>query len=141
MRGDDHRTIGLLALLVVVLVTGGCASTQETSTLQQSVSMLYDRQQNLERRVESSDNQAKKGGDLYARLEALQVQVGALNGRIDQLEHRIEQLNRASETRAPQTSGPSVSGAEPVMPPPLPSGPVQPSINTAPSSAAPAGPP
>jgi len=125
MRGNFFRFAGILVFLCVVGTCGGCASTQETSTLQQSMTILYDRQEKMERRLEGFDAQSHKGGDLYARIEELQVRVGRLNGRIEELEHKIEQLSRAAASPpATAASPPPDHGSAPppvaVSPPPPP---------------------
>jgi tol-pal system protein YbgF len=81
-------------LAVLAGLLGGCASTQETSTLQQSVSMLHERQNVMERRLEGTEGLSHKSGELYSRLEELQMRVGKLNGKIEELEHKIDQLQR-----------------------------------------------
>ena len=106
--------LGPAWLLVPLLVfLSGCASTQETSTLQQSLGMLNERQANLERRLESSEGQAKKSGDLYSRIEELQMRVGALTGRIEELQHKIDQMQRAAAAAPPAQSAPAQVQGEP----------------------------
>lgn len=120
MRGNFFRFAGILVLLCVVGTCGGCASTQETSTLQQSMTILYDRQEKMERRLEGFDAQSHKGGDLYARIEELQVRVGRLNGRIEELEHKIEQLSRAAASPPATAASPSPDHASAPPPAPVP---------------------
>lgn len=112
MRGRDRsRFEGFILLSAIFTLTMGCASTQETSTLQQSVSLLHDRVQNIERRVEGVDSQGQKSADLYSRMEELRMRVGALNGRIDELDHRLQQLARTSAP-APAGTRPSTGSGE-----------------------------
>ena len=46
-----------------------------------------------------------EGGDLYARMEELQTRMRNLNGRIEELEHKLDLLQRsqASAAQAPAT--------------------------------------
>ena len=135
----------------VLAASAGCASRDESLGIQQSINTLYERQQMLERRLEGFDGQVKKGGDLYARLEEMQVRMGALNGRIEELDHKLEQLQRVvtaapapapSRASAPQQA---VSGEEsvfitpsPAAPPPAPGR--QPAVKPAPATPQPAEP-
>ncbi len=86
----------------------GCASTSETTTLQENLSILNQRQSAIEARIQSSEGAARKSGDLYARMEELQTQMRILNGKIEQLEHKIDQIQRtqASAAQAPEPSVP-----------------------------------
>ncbi len=115
MRGRDRsRFGGCILLCVVFMLTMGCASTQETSTLQQSVSLLHDRVQNIERRVEGVDSQGQKSADLYSRMEELRMRVGALNGRIDELDYKLQQLARTAA--APSLSAKPSTGSGEYVP-------------------------
>lgn len=130
------RVIGLWAVLICMSLSGGCASTQETSTLQQSVSMLYDRVQALEKRVQGMDAQGSKSADLYSRMQEMQMRMGSLNGRIEELDHRIEQISRVSAASPPHSQaqmepqGSSTVVSLPPGPGPSPSS----SVSVAPSS-------
>ena len=78
--------IVLFAACVVVFFAGllaGCASTSETTTIQENLSILNQRQAALEARVQSAEGTSRKSGDLYARMEELQTQMRSLNGRIE----------------------------------------------------------
>ena len=102
----------LLKYFVVVLFAGllaGCASTSETTTLQQNLSILNERQAAIETRLQSTEGASQKGGELYARMEELQTRMRNLNGRIEELEHKLDLLQRsqASAAQAPQPSTPS----------------------------------
>ncbi len=110
----------LFLCMTIAWVCSGCASTQETSTLQQSVSMLYDRVYSLERRVQSSEGQGQRSADLYSRIEELQMKVGALNGRVEELQYRLDQVGRVQELSSPPAaSGPGTLTPPPGSPPPL----------------------
>lgn len=104
------RKMGVLLLLIGTLF--GCASTQETSTLQQSVGMLHERVLVLENRFQGMEGQTGKSADLYARIEELQLKVGSLNGRIEELDRRIEHLSKSHAT------APAATNAAPVSEPP-----------------------
>ncbi|NLI83517.1 MAG: tol-pal system protein YbgF [Deltaproteobacteria bacterium] len=120
-RKSRIGTTKLLLMVFLTAVVGGCASTQETSTLQQNVSTLYDRVQSLEKRLDGMDTQGKKSADNYSRMEELRMRMGALSGRIDELEHKLQQLSRASSAvqpaPKPQPEG-DVASSEAV--PPIP---------------------
>lgn len=119
-------------VLVVLCLHTGCASTSihEMNTIQQNLSMLHERVQALERRTDGMDGQSQKKADLYSRLEELQVKVGALNGRIEEQNHKIEQLTRTAASQppavAPSSSGPPSTAtmppaaASPTVPPQTP---------------------
>lgn len=99
----ENRT-GIIRVVFIAFCAaflGGCATTQETSTLQQSVSILYDRVQALEKRLEGVDTQGQKSADTYSRIEELRMRVGALNGRIDELDHKMQQYARAAPAAQP----------------------------------------
>ncbi len=127
------------AMLIVLLLHTGCASTSihEMNAIQQNIAMLHERVQALERRVESGDGQSQKRADLYSRLEELQVKMGALNGRIEEQNHKIEQLGRtaaqpppaaASATAQPSPPPAATPSAPQGSPPVKPASEPQPSI-------------
>lgn len=143
------------SLITLATVLAGCASTQETSTIQQSVSMLYDRQMALERRLESTEGKARSGGDLYARLEEVQMRIGSLNGRIEELEHKLDLLQKMSPQASSTPASPPVAVAPqagntameahpqaqvPARPQPMTTGPASAAVQR-PPQAAPAAPP
>lgn len=108
----DGIEFQLSRVLVLVLFAGllaGCASTSETETLQQNLSILNERQAALESRFQNVEGASHKGGDLYARIEELQTRMRNLNGKIEELEHKLDLLQRAqtSAAQAPQPSTPS----------------------------------
>ncbi len=108
----DGIELQLSKYFVVVLFAGllaGCASTSETTTLQQNLSILNERQAALESRFQNVEGASQKGGDLYARIEELQTRMRNLNGKIEELEHKLDLLQRAqaSAVQAPQPSTPS----------------------------------
>ena len=128
----------LLKYFVVVLFAGllaGCASTSETTTLQQNLSILNERQAAIETRLQSTEGASQKGGELYARMEELQTRMRNLNGRIEELEHKLDLLQRsqASAAQAPQPSTPSPGAVviEEAQPPQQPARP-QPQSASAP---------
>jgi tol-pal system protein YbgF len=102
------RLAGLLLPLALALLGSGCA-TQDAAT-QQSLSMLYERVENLDKRVDDLQNRGSKSADLYARIEEMQMKLGALNGRVDELNHRMEQLAQAGQT--PPTPQGTASSSE-----------------------------
>ena len=111
LSGIENR---LLRYCVVVFFAGllaGCASTSETTTIQENLSILNQRQTAIEARLQSTEGASRKSGDLYARTEELQTQIRALNGRIEQLEHKLDQLQRT------QASAAQAPAQEPSMPP------------------------
>jgi tol-pal system protein YbgF len=121
----------LLTAIVIIGCLPGCATNtvHEMNALQQNISMLYERVQALERRMEGSDGQSQKRADLYARMDELQLKVRALNGKIDETDHKIEQLARTPAsassalvvTPSPATPTPSITTAPPIAaPPPAP---------------------
>jgi len=117
-----------LRYFVVVLFSGllaGCASTSETTTLQENLSILNERQAALETRLQSTEGASQRGGDLYARIEELQTRMRNLNVKIEELEHKLDLLQRAqaSAAQAPQPSTPSpgavvIEEAQPTRPQP-----------------------
>jgi len=117
--GNELRWIKVRFLLVTLTVFGlltGCASTSvhEMNAIQQNISMLYERVQALERRVDGMDGQSQKRADLYSRLDELQLKVGALNGRIEEEDRKIEQLARVAAP-APQSPAAPSSSATPTI--------------------------
>ncbi|MGA2405053.1 MAG: tol-pal system protein YbgF, partial [Syntrophobacteraceae bacterium] len=89
----------------------GCASTSETTTLQQNLSILNERQAAVETRLQGIEGGSQKSGDLYARMEELQTRMRSMNGRLEELEHKLDQMQR---TQASAVPGPA---AQPLMPP------------------------
>ncbi len=105
-NGSMKLRAGLIsAAMIMGALLAGCASNsvREMNAIQQNISMLYERVQALERRVDGMDGQSQKRADLYSRLEELQLKVGALNGRIEEEDHKIEQLSRALASSPPTT--------------------------------------
>jgi tol-pal system protein YbgF len=97
------------AAAMLVLAGGllsGCATTQQGS-LQQSVYGMEQSMQDLNRRVSALEQQVGKEStratnlaEVNARLEELRVQVGRLNGRIEEQEHRYAQREKSSAAAA-----------------------------------------
>jgi tol-pal system protein YbgF len=131
MRGGIESRLLLYAALVGLAgLLAGCATTGETETIQQNLSILNERQAALEKRLQGAEGASQKGGDLYARLEEIQSRMRVLNGRLEELEHKFDQLQHA-QAQAPQSaappSGPVVmEGAPPSQQPgrPQPQSPV-----------------
>lgn len=98
------RGLGWLLTVLLIGMGWGCASTQETATLQQSISMLHERTNALDRKIQSTEGQGQRSADLYAKLEELQMRVGALNGRVEELQHRLEQMQRAPSGQSPESA-------------------------------------
>ncbi len=113
------RTCQIILLGILAGFSWGCATSQETATMQHSMNMLYERVQSIDRRLEGSENQGQKSADLYTRIEELQMKVGALNGRIEELQYKIEQISRTASQPAPAAE-PQPSFVPPPIPP-LPS--------------------
>jgi tol-pal system protein YbgF len=117
-------TVGFALLILAGGLFSGCASTRETSSLQQGVYGVEQNMNDLNRRVQALEQQAGKESarasnlaEVNARLEELRVQLGKLNGRLEEQEHRLEQRQRTSlaappssgeqpETRIPAGAGP-----------------------------------
>ncbi len=110
--GNEATRINVRFILAAVAIFGliaGCASTStvhEMNAMQQNISMLHERVQALEKRTDGMDGQSQKRADLYSRLEELQVKVGALNGRIEDTDHKLEQLARTAATPPPPPAAP-----------------------------------
>ena len=105
--GEASGKVGfrsILTALTVLCLHTACASTSvhEMNTLQQNISMLHERLQALERRVDGMDGQSQKRADLFSRLEELQVKVGALNGRLEEQNHKLEQFARTAASQPPR---------------------------------------
>jgi len=105
--------IGILRYCIVVSLAGilaGCATTSETTTIQENLSILNQRQAAIEARVQNAEGSSKKSSDIYAKIEELQMQMRSLNGKVEQLEHKFDMLQRA-QPAAPQTSTPPSENA------------------------------
>jgi tol-pal system protein YbgF len=90
----------------------GCASTSETSTLQENLSILNRREAALEKRVQNQEGASHRSGDLYSQMQDLQAQMRSLNGRIDEVQHKIDTLQ--------QNQSPAAQSPEPQQAPGLP---------------------
>jgi len=128
----------LLVMLAILCCHAGCASTSihEMNAIQQNISMLHERVQALERRVEGVDGESQKKADLYSRLEELQVKVGALNGRVEEQNYKIEQLSRSAASQPP-SSAPSSAAAAAVVSTPSVTTPPPPPAQAPPTAAKP----
>ncbi len=101
----------LLVPIVLAIFSWGCASTQETSNLQENVNTLYQQVQSLQARMQGMESQQQKIADLYAQLEALQVTVGNLSGQFQAQQHLLQQQASASpSTAAAGSQGTSSTG-------------------------------
>jgi tol-pal system protein YbgF len=109
--GIENRLLRYCVVVVFAALLAGCASTSETTTIQENLSILNQRQAAIEARLQSTEGASRRSGDLYARMEELQTQMRALNGRIEQLEHKLDQLQRT------QASAAQAPAQEPSMPP------------------------
>jgi|GEM_PF-501702 len=137
---DERRVRNLFLWVLIGTFLSGCATTQETAGLQQSIGILNERIQTLDRRLEVVENQGKKNADLYARMDELQMRVGALNGRVDEMDHKVEQTGRAP-VMAPPPPGPgTLSGPSITLPPAATAAPA-PVPAPAPATHQPAAPP
>ncbi len=112
------------ALLVMAggLITG-CASTQETASIQQGVHGVEQNVQELNRRVQTLEQQSGREStrvsnlaEINARLEELRVQMGKLNGRLEEQEHRLDQLQRPSATSSTSPAERAEARAEARLP-------------------------
>ena len=147
LGGIENRFLRYCVVVFFAGLLAGCASTSETTTIQENLSILNQRQSAIEARLQNTEGASRKSGDLYSRIEELQTQMRTLNGRIEQLEHKLDQLQRtqasAVQTPAPQPSmSPSgtvvIEEAPPSRPQPqaaLPSAP--PAAETFPRTGAP----
>ena len=108
LSGIENKFLRYCVVVFFAGLLAGCASTSETTTIQENLSILNQRQAAIEARLQSTEGTSRKSGDLFARMEELQAQMRALNGRIEQLEHKLDQLQRtqasAVQTPAPQPS-------------------------------------
>jgi tol-pal system protein YbgF len=112
MGGRIRSVFAITCLAMLNGLLSGCASTQETSTLQQNVTMLHERQNRMEQRLEGTEGISHKSGELYSRVEELQIRVGKLNGKIEELEHKIDMLQRTPPPAAAAMPAPSESSPE-----------------------------
>ncbi|MGC9195071.1 MAG: tol-pal system protein YbgF [Syntrophobacteraceae bacterium] len=106
MRGAiKGRLLWYCVMVVLAGFLAGCASTSETSTLQENLSILNQRESALEKRVQSQEGASRRGGDLYSQMQDLQAQMRSLNGRIDEVQHKIDMLqqNQAPAAQSPES--------------------------------------
>jgi len=102
MQGEiETRWLRYCVVIFFGALLAGCASTSETTTIQENLSILNQRQAALEARVQNAEGTSQRSGNLYTRMEDLQTQMRTLNGKIEQLEHKVEQLQRAQASSAP----------------------------------------
>lgn len=144
LRGIENRLLGYCVVVFFAGLLAGCASTSETTTIQENLSILNQRQTALETRLQSAEGTSQRSGDLFSRMEELQTHMRALNGRIEQLEHKLDQLQRtqASAAQAPALQPSLPPPAAAVMEGPTPSRPQpQAAVPSAPPVAVPSAPP
>ncbi|MFZ0930355.1 MAG: tol-pal system protein YbgF [Syntrophobacteraceae bacterium] len=111
LGGIENRSLRYCVVGFFAGLLAGCASTSETTTIQENLSILNQRQAAIEARLQNTEGASRKSGDLYSRIEELQTQMRNLNGRIEQLEHKLDQLQRA------QASAAQAPAPQPSMPP------------------------
>ena len=113
MRGQIESRLVLYAVVVCLAgLLAGCATTSETDTIQQNLAILNERQAAMESRVQNAEGVSQRGGDLYSRIDELQTKMRTLNGRLEELEHKLDQLQRA------QASAVQGQAQQPAVPPP-----------------------
>jgi tol-pal system protein YbgF len=90
----------------------GCATTQETGALNRSVDTLAQQMQSMENRLERLERQVQGGGEgntglanLYARIEEMQVKLGAVNGQLEGQGRQIENLKKQVSSPPPVSTG------------------------------------
>ena len=109
MRGASKKRMLLYCGGVVLAgLLAGCASTSETSTLQDNLAILNQRQAALEKRVQGEEGASSRSGDLYAQMQELEAQIRSLNGRIDEVQHKVSEIEQKQASAvAPQPPAPS----------------------------------
>src|SRR5208283_2525252 len=100
LGGIENRSLRYCVVVFFAQLLVGCASTSETTTIQENLSILNQRQSAIEVRIQSTEGAARKSGDLYRRMEELQTQMRILIGKIEQLEHKIDQVQRTRVSAA-----------------------------------------
>lgn len=116
MRGASKKRMLFLCVAVGVAgVLAGCASTSETSTLQENLSILNQREAALEKRVQGTEGASRRSGDLYAQMQQLEAQIRSLNGRIDEVQHKVDEMEQRQAPGAGMQ--PPAAQQPPGMPP------------------------
>ncbi len=113
MRGRlKERVLWYCVVVVFAGLLAGCASTSETSTLQENLAILNQRESALEKRVQGTEGVSRRSGDLYSQMQELQAQMRGLNGRIDEVEHKIDMIQQGrgggAESQSPQHPPPAM---------------------------------
>lgn len=108
--GFESQVLWCVMAVCLAGLLSGCATSGETEAIQQNLSILNERQTAIESRLQGAEGASQKSGDLYARLEEIQNRMRLLNGRVEELEHKIDQLQRAQASAAP------VPGQQPAAP-------------------------
>ena len=113
MRGkSDKRVLWYCVVVVLAGLLAGCATTSETSTLQENLSIINQREAALEKRLQGTEGAARRSGDLYTQLQELQDQIRRLNGRLDEVSHKVEQIQQ-NQAAAPQPQAPQQPQVQP----------------------------
>ncbi len=103
------NAVGALWLLLAgVACLPGCATMQDAQVLQSNMNSLAVRSDGVEKRLQKVERQVQGGGseadggralglpDLYARMDEMRVQIGTLNGKIEDQTRQIESLKQAA---------------------------------------------
>jgi tol-pal system protein YbgF len=89
---------GLALLFFAGSLLSGCISTRDTGSRQrvygveQDIQELNSRLQRLEQQTGKEPARGSNLAELSSRMEELRVQIGQLNGRLDEQEHRLDQI-------------------------------------------------
>ncbi|QCQ22826.1 tol-pal system protein YbgF [Desulfoglaeba alkanexedens] len=120
------KTALWFGLATLLSLSFGCAASHQSVALEQNVYRLESQVQELERRVESLEGAIQGGGqgrqslaDLYARLEALQVEMGALRGQVETQARQIERAAGGGTQASPAHVSSAPQGTAPVEPEPV----------------------
>ncbi|MDR3553549.1 MAG: tol-pal system protein YbgF [Syntrophobacteraceae bacterium] len=114
MKGPiKERVLWYCVVVVFAGLLAGCASTSETSTLQENLAILNQRQAAVEKRVQDEEGSSRRSGDLYSQMQDLQAQMRSLNGRIDQVQHKVDELQQNMASAAQPQPAPQPPAAMP----------------------------
>ncbi len=135
---------GRCALLLAVLLLGGCASVQDVTgvatqqdlvQLRTDVTIAQQRAQRAlgeaeaalaqaQRRERERDGEAERRlAALAERVDALTSSLTTLSGQLDELNSRVDALSRQPRAAAPAPAAPRPPGTVPAVPTPSPSPP------------------
>jgi tol-pal system protein YbgF len=102
--------------MLLVCLCWGCASPQDMANLQQSINILFDRVNKLEERMQGMGGQDQRSAELFARIEEMQVKLGGLSGRVEELQRQVDRSAAAELTASPSSydrpSAPTVSAPQ-----------------------------